>query len=86
VPAGEYTLYSIPAATGGVLIINKQTGQNGQQYDQTRDLGRVPLTMGSLPAVVEGFTIVVREANGRGELALQWDRTELVTPFTVVRP
>lgn len=85
VPAGEYTLFSIPEATGGVLIINRQTGQNGQSYDQARDLGRVPLRARALDRDVEGFTIVVREENGRGVLALQWDRTELVTGFTVAR-
>lgn len=86
VPAGEYTLYSIPSASGGTLIINTQTGQNGQQYDQARDLGRIPLRARPLPAVVEAFTITAREANGRGELAIQWDQTELVAEFTVVRP
>ena len=86
VPPGEYTLYSIPAADGGVLIINKQTGQNGQQYDPARDLGRVPLRARALPASVEAFTIAVRAENGRGVLALQWDLTELVAEFTAVRP
>ncbi len=86
VPAGDYTLYSIPAADGGLLIINRQTGQNGQQYDEARDLGRVRLTPRPLGAVVEPFTIEVREENGRGILALKWDRTELVAPFTVERP
>lgn len=83
VPPGEYTLFSIPEAEGGVLIINRQTGQNGQQYDQARDLGRIPLRAQPLANEVEGFTIVVREANGRGVLALQWDRRELVAEFTV---
>jgi hypothetical protein len=86
VPAGEYTLYSIPSAGGGTLIINRQTGQNGQQYDQARDLGRITLRARPLSDVVEPFTITVRAANGRGELALQWDQTELVTEFVVVRP
>ncbi|MEQ9412734.1 MAG: DUF2911 domain-containing protein, partial [Cyclobacteriaceae bacterium] len=45
IPAGEYTLFTIPEKDGGVLIINKQTGQNGQSYDETRDLGRVPMTV-----------------------------------------
>lgn len=86
VPAGDYTLYSIPSATGGVLIINKQTGQNGQQYDEARDLGRVPLRVRALPARVEAFTIATRDENSRGVLALQWDMTELIAEFTVVRP
>lgn len=86
VPAGEYTLFSIPEATGGVLIINKQTEQNGQTYDAARDLGRVRLRTQPLNREVESFTIAVRESNGRGVLALQWDRTEFITEFTVVRP
>lgn len=85
VPPGEYTLYSIPEANGGTLIINRQTNQNGQQYDQARDLGRVPLRARALDREVEAFTIGVREENGRGVLALQWDRTELVAEFTVSR-
>ncbi len=86
VPPGEYTLYSIPEATGGVLIINKQTGQNGQQYDSTRDLGRVPLRARALTREIEAFTIRPRAEGGKGLLALQWDRTELVADFTVERP
>ena len=86
VPPGEYTLFSIPAADGGLLIINRQTGQNGQQYDEARDLGRVRLTPRALGAVIEPFTIEVREEGGHGILALKWDRTELVAPFTVERP
>lgn len=85
VPAGDYTLYSIPAADGGTLIINRQTGQNGQQYDENQDLGRVKLTARPLAQPVEVFTISAREEGGRGLLALQWDRTEMVVEFRVVR-
>jgi hypothetical protein len=86
VPPGEYTLYSIPEANGGVLIINKQTGQNGQQYDAARDLGRVPLRARPLTREVESFTILPRAEGQKGLRALQWDRTELVAEFTVERP
>lgn len=83
VPAGEYTLFSIPAADGGVLIINRQTGQTGTAYDATRDLGRVQLTTRKLPELVEAFTIRAEQSSTGGELRLQWDRTELVAPFRV---
>lgn len=82
VPAGEYTLYSFPAADGGILVINRQTGQNGQEYDAKQDLGRVRLTARPLTAPVEVFTISVRDEAGRGLLALQWDLTEMVAEFT----
>lgn len=86
VPAGEYTLFSIIEANGGTLIINRQTGQNGQTYDPARDLGRVTLRAQPLDREVEGFTIAVLEQDGRAVLALQWDRREMVTDFTVARP
>jgi hypothetical protein len=83
VPAGAYTLFSIPERAGGLLIINHQTGQTGTAYDASRDLGRVPLEARPLPDAVEVFSIVVTPDGDGGALRLQWDRTELVARFTV---
>ena len=84
VPAGEYTLYTIPQPDGGVLIVNRQTGQGGTTYDAGRDLGRVPLTRTPLSEAVEAFTVAV-EATGpaSGRLALRWNRDEFAVPFAV---
>ena len=43
VPAGNYTLYTIPNQQQWTLIINKQTGQWGTVYDEKQDLVRVPM-------------------------------------------
>ena len=83
VPAGRYTLFSIPEAGGGTLIVSRATDIAGTAYDPSRDLGRVRLTARPLEAPVEVFTIAVREAAGAGELALEWDRTALVVPVRV---
>ncbi|HEU0016713.1 MAG TPA: DUF2911 domain-containing protein [Longimicrobium sp.] len=84
VPPGEYTLFSVPEPSGGWLIINEQTGQNGTSYDRSRDLGRVQLQRRDLAEPVERFTIAVEPAGGQGGvLRLSWDRTELSVPFTV---
>ena len=83
VPAGEYTLYSIPAEEGGLLLINAQTGQGGTTYDADLDLGRVDLTRTTLEESVEVFTIRVEEMEEGGALKLQWGTTELSVPFTV---
>lgn len=85
VPAGDYTLFSIPAADGGVLIINRQTGQNGQTYDPARDLGRVPFRMATLAEPVEVFTISVEPRADGPALRLMWDDRELYVPVRVVR-
>lgn len=81
---GVYTLFSIPRATGGVLIVNRQTGQNGTAYDEAQDLGRVALERTALDETVEAFTIAV-EATGpdAGVLSLRWDRDAFSVPVTV---
>ena len=89
VPAGRYTLFSIPERDFATLIVNRQTGQAGTAYDATRDLGRVRMRAQPLAIPVEVFTIAATEvfnASGQapyGELRLQWDRTEYVVPFRV---
>jgi hypothetical protein len=86
VPAGEYTLFSVPAADGGVLVVNRQTGQNGTAYDAARDLGRVPMRRRDLAEPVERFTIEVVPASAgaaTGTLRLAWDRSEFLIPVSV---
>jgi hypothetical protein len=84
VPGGTYTLFSIPQAGGGILIVSSDTGQAGTAYNAARDLGRVPLEMRSLGAPVEVFTLAVTPEGSGGAIRLQWDRSELVARFTVV--
>jgi len=85
VPPGEYTLFTIPEKSGGVLIINKQTGQTGTRYDSQNDLGRVAMHPRELPEAVEMFTIRVDEVAGEGLIRFQWGGTEYVANFEVVR-
>ena len=84
VPAGEYTLFTIPEPDGGTLIINKQTGQNGQSYDAARDLGRVPMEISSQAEVTEKFTISVEETASGGVLKLIWDQTVFSVDFEII--
>lgn len=83
VPAGEYTLFTIPEEDGGTLMINKQTGQNGQSYDADRDLGRVPLDLSKKEDVTEAFTIDLEETDTGGVLKLIWGETVFSVDFIV---
>ena len=74
VPAGQYTFFSIPQESSLTLIVNKQTGQNGQSYDDSQDLGITDMTAVALDEVVEVFTIDVVEREGKAFLSLQWDK------------
>jgi hypothetical protein len=72
VPAGTYTLFSVPGKTEWTLIINKQTGQRGTEYTEGQDFARVPMTVGVLSSPVEKFQILVEN----GKLHLRWDTTD----------
>jgi hypothetical protein len=43
VPRGDYTLFLLNGTSGWQLIVNRQTGQWGTDYDATHDLGRTDL-------------------------------------------
>ena len=86
VPAGRYTLFSVPDRDGGWLIINRETGQAGTAHDPAKDLGRVRLSARPLAAVVETFTIKAESEGGANLLRLQWDDAERVAPFHVRAP
>lgn len=57
VPAGEYTIYTLPTEKKWMLIINKQTHQWGTVYNQDQDLGRVELQSHRLPSPQEVMSI-----------------------------
>ncbi len=83
VPAGDYTLYTIPEEDGGVLIINQQTGQTGTTYDEARDQIRAQMQRGPLDSTVEVFEIEVVPTDGGGRIELRWQNTVYFVPFTV---
>ena len=83
VPAGSYTLWTLPTENGWKLIINKQTGQWGTQYSEAQDLARVDMKVGKLPAAVEQFTLSLTAAKGGGTLKLDWETTSASIAFKV---
>lgn len=86
VPAGSYTLFTMPAAAGSQLIISKKTGEWGTEYDASQDLARVPLTTTALATPVEQFTIALAPAGaGAGVLRMRWADRELSVPVAAAR-
>ncbi len=81
--AGTVTLFSVPEANGGVLVVNGQTGQNGNSYDQTQDIGRIPFTLEMLTTPVEQLEIVAEPDGDRGRLVIRWGDRALSVPFRV---
>jgi hypothetical protein len=81
VPAGKYTLWSLPTPAGAKLIINSQTGQWGTDYDPAKDLVRLDLTETVLATPVERFAFSIAPQGGGGVLRFSWDDREYSIPF-----
>lgn len=83
-PAGTYTLWTIPHPRGVELIVNRQTGQWGTRYNAAHDLGRAPMTVEAAAAPVEQFTLSITPAEGRrGTLAMAWGPFRWTAPIEV---
>ncbi|HEY1336441.1 MAG TPA: DUF2911 domain-containing protein [Bryobacteraceae bacterium] len=85
VPKGDYTLYvDLTDPNNWVLIVNKQTGQAGTDYDKSKDLGRVKMTMSKPPALVEELKYTIASSGGnKGTLTLAWENHAASAPITV---
>lgn len=78
VPAGTYTIYTLPSqGDAWLLIINKQTGQWGTEYHQEQDLGRTAMTANPLAKPQEVMSISFEHTEGRTtELHVKWEKTD----------
>ena len=87
VPAGKYTVWTLLSETQPMLIVNKQTGQWGTEYDQAQDLARIPMTVERTPAPVEQFTIALEPGGGTVlNLVMTWENTRASVPIDINHP
>ena len=85
IPAGAYTLYTLPQADGPAkLIVNRQLGQWGMQYDEKQDLARVDLKKQAADEPVDQFTMAIEKGpEAGGVIKLIWEDTQYTVSFTV---
>jgi len=82
VPAGKYSLWTLPSQSGWKLIVNKNTGQWGTDYNAQYDLARLDMTVEQLPQPVERFTIGIEPKGSGGVLRLEWEKTRASVPLS----
>lgn len=85
VPAGTYSLFTIPNEKEWTLVLNKVADQWGAfKYESGQDLGRTAMTVSSLDAPLEQFTIAIEAKGGsQATLKLSWDQTTASADITV---
>lgn len=87
IPAGTYTLWTVPTASGATLIVSKRTtAENGQplwgtEYKNDMDLARIPMKVSTLSAPAEQFGITVEPQGAGALLRMRWDTREMSVPI-----
>ena len=85
-PAGKYTLWTIPGPDEWIVIFNKEMYGWGVDFDQKAqrkpesDALQVKVVPETMPEVMEMFTISVEDA-AVPTLVLAWDRTRVAVPL-----
>lgn len=80
VPAGSYTMFTVPNADKWTLIINKKTGEWGIPYKYEGDeLVRADMKVSATPSPVENFTIALAPMGGGCTLSINWESTQAST-------
>jgi DUF2911 family protein len=76
VPAGSYTIFTVPNNDKWTLIINKKTGEWGIPYKYESDeLARVDMKVSKLSSPVENFTISYEKSGNGCTMNMDWENT-----------
>ena len=83
VPAGSYTIFTVPNADKWTLIVNKKTGEWGIPYKYESDeLARVDMKVSKLPSPVENFTIAYDKSGSGCTMRIDWETTRASVDIT----
>ncbi|HKV74513.1 MAG TPA: DUF2911 domain-containing protein [Gemmatimonadales bacterium] len=88
VPAGSYSLYTVPGADEWVVIVNRSITQWGEEHGYTKEVeakeaGRGKVKPEALTPAVETFTIRSEPAGANGTtLILEWEHTRVRIPVS----
>lgn len=76
VPAGKYTMFTLPTQTKWTLIISKQTGEWGIPYPgEQYDFARLEMKVSKLSTPLENFSISFDQSGTRCTMKLDWETT-----------
>ncbi len=76
VPAGSYTIFTVPNKDKWALVISKKTGEWGTDYPgPANDLARVDMKVSALSAPAENFAISFEKAGAGANINIDWEAT-----------
>lgn len=83
IPAGTYTLYTIPNKTEWTVILNKNIHVWGtaNNYNADKDLVRIKAPARTAAAPIEEFSMAFQPITNGANLLMGWDNTYIEIPF-----
>jgi hypothetical protein len=76
VPAGSYTIFTIPEQNKWTLVISKKTGEWGLAYaGPGEDQARIEMKVSQLPSSAENFTISFDHGASGCTMHVDWETT-----------
>lgn len=82
IPAGTYTLYSIPEEKEWTIIFNSKLDTWGPyEYEEGKDVARIKVPVGKSESEVEAFTIDFEGSGSTGNMLLAWENTLVKVPL-----
>jgi hypothetical protein len=83
IPAGRYTLFTLPTPSKWMLIVSKKIGEWGIPYPGEKyDFARMEMNVSKLAAPLENFTISFDSAGSTCTMKLDWEMTRASIDFT----
>jgi hypothetical protein len=83
IPAGSYTLFTVPNQGKWALVISKKTGEWGTDYPgEGEDLARIDMEASKTPSAVENFTISFHEMGNGCHMYMDWENTRATVELT----
>jgi len=86
IPAGSYTIFTVPNQDKWTLIVNKKTGEWGIPYKYESDeLARADMDVSKTASPVEDFTISFHEMGTGCHMYLDWENTRATVEISEKR-
>jgi hypothetical protein len=85
VPAGSYSIFTIPGKSSWTVILNTNFEQGGtDEYEQSKDAVRLTVTPESLASPRERMTFLFSNTtDNSADLDLEWEKLRVRIPITV---
>ncbi len=87
VPAGTYSVFTVPEKEKWVFILNKELGLWGSyNYNYKNDFLRFEMPVQASPVFTETLTLKFDQRNNVADLLLLWDNIKISIPIQCIEP